>query len=331
MVIAGTMYEIRDGEKVITEAAHKRYYDVLVGGMSSEDAVTFLETYQIYNPLILNELEPRRAIDYLYKVRARQKDRETYAKSVLARDPGNPDAQMVMLSAEQDNVTAAAGYRNIVAKDPENYRALNALGYRLHYNHPEEAIQFLKKANSLDSTIGYFSLGLAYERLGNLKTAWLYYRKHQTVKNGDLVEIHKRAIEMGNPMYKPISHTPSPISESDEMLMDIGEMTHEETLTPVAEETPWLPEFSSQEHISTENQPTDKENRNSARAEAARTEFQRQQAATQRELDDFLKWAEDIMNAEVSIDFLSQELAAHLKGGDTLFVPERTVRAYEIH
>ncbi len=333
MVIAGTMYEIRDSEKVVTEAAYKRRYDALVGDMYPEDAVAFLEIYQIYNPLILAELKPRRAIDYLYKVRARQKNRETYAKSVLARDPGNPNAQMVLLSAEPNNATAAAGYRDIVNREPENIGALNALGYRLHYDHPEEAIGYLKKANGLDSTLGYFSLGLASERLGDVKTAWLYYRKQQTIKNGDLVEIHKRAIEMGNPLYKPISQTSSSIPESDATPLDIGTSPHEETFTPVAEETPWLPELSPQERHPSENQLTDKDSQKVARAETARAEFQQQQAAAQQELDEFLKWAESIMNAEEPTDFddfLSKEFAAHLNGGDALFEPERTIRAYEM-
>ncbi len=98
MVIAGTMYEIRNGEKVITEAAYKRNYEILVGGMSTEDALAFLEKYQIYNPVILEELEPRRAIDYLYKVRARWQDKEVYARSILARDSCNPDAQIAHLT-----------------------------------------------------------------------------------------------------------------------------------------------------------------------------------------------------------------------------------------
>ena len=50
MVIAGTMYKIQDGEKVVTETAYKRNFEILVGGMTPEDAVAFLETYQIYNP-----------------------------------------------------------------------------------------------------------------------------------------------------------------------------------------------------------------------------------------------------------------------------------------
>ena len=278
MRIAGTLYEIRNGSLEISEAAHKRNYEVLVGDMAPEDAVDFLEAHGVYNPFILDKLEPRRAIDYLYKVRARQVTRETYARRVLARDPDNPDAQMVMLRAEPDNATAAAGYR-------------------LHYEHPAVAIRYLKKANSLDATIGYFSLGLAYERLGDVKTAWLYYRKQQTIENGSLVEVHKRAIEKGEPIYAQVSLAAFPMPGSDATPLDIGTAPHEQTLAPVAEEAPWLPEFPSQERDPSENQPTDKERR-----EAARAEFQRQQAAAQQEFDEFHKWVESIMSAEDTIN-----------------------------
>lgn len=340
MVIAGTMYEIRNGEKVITEAAYMRRFEILVGGMSTEDAVAFLETYQIYNPIILDELEPRRAIDYLYKVRARWQEKEAYARSVLARDSSNPDAQMVLLSAEQDDTVAAAGYRDIVSRYPDDIGALNALGYRLHYDHPMEAIQYLKMANNLDSSVGYFNLGMAYERLGDLKTAWLYYGKQQTIQNGDLVELHKDAIEMGEPLYKSIYATILPIQETDEVSLDTATSSQEELSVPAVEETPWLPDISSKEHNLSDNQLTDKGRQYAARAEAARaaferqqSEFQRRQAAAQQEFEEFLKWAESIMNGEESIepeDFLTKEFAAHLKGGKTRYSPERTIRAYEM-
>ena len=340
MVIAGTMYEIRNGEKVITEAAYKRNYEILVGDMSTEDALAFLETYQIYNPIILDKLEPRRAIDYFHKVRARWQERKAYATSVLARDPSNPDAQMVLLSAERDDTVAAAGYRDIVNRYPDDIGALNALGYRLHYDQPEEAIQYLKRANNLDSSVGFFNLGMAYERLGDLKTAWLYYRKQQTIQNGDLVELHKRAIELGRPLYKSIYDTTLPIQETDEMSLDTATISQEELAVPAAEETPWLPELPSQEYDLSDNQLTGEERQYGARAEAARatferqqSEFQRRQAAAQQEFEEFLKWAESIMNGEESFepeDFLTKEFAAHLKGGKTRYSPERTIRAYEM-
>ena len=325
MIAAGTRYERQDGENVITAEAYRREYDVLVGEMLPGDAVAFLETHGIYNPIILDKLEPRRAIDYLYKVRARQEYREAYARSVLAKDSSNTDAHLVLLSTEPDDAIAAAGYREIVNRNPENLSALNALGHRLHYDHPEEAIHYLKQANSLDVTLGYLGLGLASERLGDLKTAWLYYRKQQTIQNSGLVEIRKRAIEMGKPLYDPISHTSAAVPELDEASIESEGEPHKAPQAPAAEDSTWLPELSPEARYSSEDQLTGVDGR-----EAARAAFERRHATAQQEFEEFLKWAESIMNAENSMDFLSRELAAHLKGGKAMFAPERTIRAYEM-
>ena len=63
-------------------------------------------------------------------------------------------------------------------------------------------------------------------------------------------------------------------------------------------------------------------------------EFLKIRELSQKELDDFLQWAETIMNADSPMDtnnFLMKEMEAHLKGGaDPMFTPERIVRAFEI-
>lgn len=320
MIAAGTRYEVVGGENVITVEAYEREYAVLVGDMSASDAVAFLETHGLYNPVILDKLEPRRAIDYLYKVGAHQKDREAYARSVLARDPVNTDAQLLLLSTEPDNTSAVAGYKAIVNREPENNRALSALGYRLHYDHPEEAIPYLKRANT------YFGLGLAHERLGDLKTAWLYYRKQQMLRNSGLIEHRKRAIEMGKPLYEPISGASDVPPVHDEVSIERMEEPHDEPQASVSEAPPMGgPESFSEGRPSSEDRLTDADRREAARAAAERAH-----AAEQQEFDKFMKWAENTMNVEESLDFLSIEMAAHLKGRRSTVSPERIIRAYEL-
>lgn len=320
MIAAGTRYEVVGGENVITVEAYEREYEVLVGDMSASDAVAFLETHGLYNPVILDKLDPRRAIEYLYEVGAHQKEREAYARSVLARDPVNTDAQLVLLSTEPDDARAVAGYKAIVNREPENARALSALGYRLHYDHPEEAIPYLKRANT------YYGLGLAHERLGDLKTAWLYYRKQQLLYNSGLIEHRKRAIEMGKPLYEPISGVSDVPPVPDEVSIERGDDLHDEPHASVFEAPPpGVPDFFSEDRPSSEDQLTDV-----GRREAARAAAERLDAAEQQAFDTFMKWAENTMNAEKSLDFLSIEMAAHLKGRQAMFSPERLIRAYEL-
>ncbi len=316
------------------EELTEKEFEIFSGDKTLEETLTFLEKHQIYNAAILDQLEPRRAFEYIYAVRAYHKDK-AYAERVLAEDPDNPDARACMVSYELDKAKASEKYREIIAMYPEHSPSLSGLGSVIFYDHPEEAIQHLKKANQLDPTRGFFSLGMAYERLGDVKTAWLYYRKQQTVSNGSRVINHIHAIEAGRFNYRPIQYERKTLKSPEEELQQQGTKAIRTGENPVqvVEETPWMPELPPLESQPTENQPSNKEQRKIDHARAARAEFQRQQRATQQEFYEFLEWAESIMNEDSPIDtnnFLTKELEAHLKGGKTTVAPERLVRAFEM-
>ena len=159
-----------------------------------------------------------------------------------------------------------------------------------------------------------------------MKTAWLYYRRHLTLWPRDpLAGSHLSWIETGEPKYTPIYLERQPVLPRDKPSMDKGAVISKEKRNPAAKELPWFPELPPDETHPSENRPTD--------VEAARAEFERRQAAAQKEFDAFIKWAESIMAEESAIDtndFLTKELAAHLKGGKTEVAPERLVRAFEM-
>ena len=166
---------------------------------------------------------------------------------------------------------------------------------------------------------------MVHERLGDVKTAWLYYRKHLTLwPTNLLVEGHLQRINVGNPAYTPIYLERQTVPQRDAASMDKGTVIPKEKRTPAAKEMPWFPELPPRETHPPENRPTD--------AEAARAAFERRQAAAQKEFDEFIKWAEKIMHEDAAVgtnDFLAKELAAHLRGGKTEVTPERLVRAFE--
>ena len=327
MAAAGTAYEIRNGEKFMTEEAHKRRLEILVGDMTPEDAIDFLEKHGEYNEAILSQVSAHRAFKYLQAIRASWETVNEYAEKALVENPDNFEAKMKLMLSERDNAKAAAGYREILAKDPNHVGALLNLGYRTHYDDPEGALEHLTKGNKLDPTLGLSSIGMVYERLGDVKTAWLYYRKHLTLWPDDLLaEGHLQRINAGKPAYTPIHLERQTVPPRDEAVMDKGAVIPKEKRSPAAKETPWLPELPPRETHPQENRPID--------AEAARAEFQRlQQAAAQKEFDEFIKWAERIMHEDSRMDtndFLAQELRSHLKGGKAEVSPERLVRAFEL-
>lgn len=326
MAAIGMVYEIRNGEKFVTEEAHKRRLGVLVGDMNPEDAIDFLETHGQYNEAILSQVSAHRAFKYLQAIRAHPKKVNEYAEKALAENPDNFEAKMKLMLSEKDNAKAAAGYREILAKDPNHVGALLNLAYRTHYDDPEGALVHLIKANKLDPTLGWGDIGMVHERLGDIKTAWLYYRKHLTLWPTDpLIGSHLSWIEFGEPKYDPIYLERQPVLPRDAASIEKGAVMPKEQRPPAVQEPPWFPELSPREPRPSEDQPHD--------AAAARVAFERRQAAAQKEFDAFIKWAERVMLEDAAIDthdFLAKELAAHLRGGKTEGPPERLVRAFEM-
>ena len=274
------------------------------GKINFEYVVDFLESQHIYKPAILEKLEPRRAFRYLAVTSITMSESrsrniaKTYAERILAKDPDNPDAQLHMVRYEEDKTKIIDLYRQILTKHPNHPNTLSALGYRLLDHSPEEAIQYLKKANLLDPTLGLMGLGEAYERLGDVKTAWFCYNKN--------IENRKR---------RKGRFPPSRIHFDfyvDEMnLRDIAGGRYWRSAIK------WVPD------------PNGNKNRRVM-------VFEPVDAKQEREIREFYQFRDWVRNIESrklvnrKNDFLVREVEKHLEGGKPMFDPERIVRTYEI-
>ena len=206
---------------VYPDAESQIQLEALISDMNPEEAIALLEEYYWYNEAILSKVSAQRAFQYLHAIRAVGGKVNVYAEKALAENPDNFDAKMKLILSETDDEKAAAGYREILAKDPNNVGALLNLGYRTHYDDPEGALEHLIKGNKLDPTLGFRAIGLVYERLGDVKTAWLYYRKHLTFWPTDpLAMAHLSWINAGKTKYTPIYLERQPVPERDEASMD---------------------------------------------------------------------------------------------------------------
>ena len=248
MAAAGTAYEIRNGEKFMTVEAHERRLKVLVGDMNPEEAIAFLEKHGQYNEAILSQVSADRAFKYLKAIRASWKKVNEYAEKALVENPDNFEAKMKLMLSEKDDAKASAGYREILAKDPNHVGALISLAYRTHYDDPEGALEHAIKANKLDPTYGLYGIAQSYERLGDVKTAWLYYRKHLKIWPEDIMaEAHLGRIDRGDPVYPPIHLERHTVPQRDKASMDEGLAVPKKKPMPAAKEMPWYPELPPEE------------------------------------------------------------------------------------
>ena len=205
-----------------------------------------------------------------------------------------------------------------------------------------EAIPYLKRVNRLNPEAGFLTLGEAYEKLGDVKTAWTYYKKalsYQFPPQTRFLKLHIERIEAGNPIYKPVVSAREPVlidmhvhEHNKESFMPKEHIHHTETLPddrPLSE-----PDSTNPPDIRAEN--TEKRRATAKAAQQVYDDLQKHQERTQqelqKELSDFLQWTATIMNAESPMDtnnFLMKEMEAHLKGGKAKFSPERIIRGFE--
>ncbi len=239
----------------------------------------------------------------------------------------------------------AQAYREILEIEPNSINALLLLllgCVLVKDDKPAEAIPYLKRVNRLNPEAGFLTLGEAYEKLGDVKTAWTYYKKalsYQFPPQTRFLKLHIERIEAGNPIYKPVVSARGPVlidmhvhEHGKESLMPKEHIHHTETLP---DDRP----LSEPDSINPSNIRAENNEKRRAAAKAAQQDYddlqkhqERTQQELQKELSDFRQWTATIMNADFPMNtnnFLMKEMEAHLKGGQAQFEPERIIRAFE--
>lgn len=261
--------------------------EIVMEGRTLEETVQFLEEHRRYSPALAKRLSPYRAFQYLVTVDVRQNstaEGREHAKRALA-ERGDPDFELRLYLArtEQDKATSIAAYRDILDEEPNQVTALAALGYRLAYDNPVEAVELLKKANRLDPNRGLQALGLAYQRLGQYDVALDYLKKQVVVEGSDInhfTRMHIGAIERGDPEWKPIA-----VTDTAEQVKEKGVEQHAAPARHSADTQERRVDFSD-EDVGT---PQHLDDSSTAAAEAARNEFEKLRAQARQELQQFLQ------------------------------------------
>jgi len=316
-------------EKVLALFAEHYHLDL---DTDAEAVLEKLEYHHFPNTAILDRVSPGRAWAYLtrdWRGHPNENRAKEYARRAVAEDPSFVDARLYLLRSEKDNTVAAAEYRAILDIAPNDFRAMNGLGNRLHYDHPEEAIRILKKVNSMHPEHGNSALGKAYERLGDYKSAWVHYYKTLLADpDASLTYARMEALVKGEPVYEPIRRQPTDTHLPPTDTGAAAPLYSPESATATAdsegfEREAWQPTDTAAEDAD----PA----RAAAAAQQAAQEYQRLQEQSLREFQEFVNWLEATKDDPAATqDFLSQQMRGHLQGSDRPeFAPDRLIRAQE--
>jgi len=285
-------------------------------------------------------------------------DQLALAERIIAERPYSDDAaeaRGILLYEYQDKgvydrAASIAYLHEALEYHPESSLLLSDLGKELWQDNPEKAIPYLQKALSVSDPydIAYKWLGHAYERLGDYKTAWVYYKTGQKVQAGrdyghgssiDPFYDHIVAIESGVPRITPISLEAS-VSSFGDPLPSKNSVPKDKSVLPEPSKSDdfFFPEkFSDVPQPQEFVPPSELDHRGAA--ERAFSEMQQRSEQfhiddelARQELDVFIEWAQTLMN-DAPLDtnnFLAKELSAHLRGKETTFAPQRITRAFEL-
>ncbi|MDE0482750.1 MAG: hypothetical protein OXI67_09250 [Candidatus Poribacteria bacterium] len=332
-------------------------YEAVSDGRDMETTIEILKKYNIYTDVVLEHMDSYEA--FIYILESAPVDytgtATKYGERVISEDPSSAEAlEAGILLGGEDDLRAVLKYH------PNSPLALFKLGNLLLFERPEEAIVHLKKATQLGK-LGDFSnsldtgdrmLGIAYQYLGDYKTAWVHLKRAQALAvdpNHPRIRGHLAAIERGDPTILPIQREPASdaigqdTAEKHPLLDDTPAPPPQGFVdTPAADALPTSPIPSPPEP---EGIPPVDGDREAAESQAFLDMFREDEAFNRRlaedelfreayfkEVDAFIKWAEALMNEKPknANDFLQQELKRHLSGKKTNFDPDRITRGYEM-
>ena len=338
-------------------------FEAVSNGQDMETTIKLLKEYGIYTNVVLEHMESYEAFRYVIESAPVDLkgsypdggqfgvvgDDIKYAKRVIGEDPRSSEALeagLYIARVLEDPHERETYYRGVLKYHPNSSKALYGLGDLINYDRPSEGIVYLKKATDLDPFIGgrrggNHQLGIAYQRLGDYKSAWVHFKKSVALYPYPSNVYSRRqmgAIARGEPILLPIkrevpagltfegasvpdrSSESVPFLESDSHIDVFLFIEVDEEVSPSSPKVPSSPD------------PSVMDAEHKAFLEFLREQEREAQAAYFKRVNDFIEMAESLeKNAPVDTnDFLEKELERHLLGKQTSVAPDRLIRGFEM-
>ncbi len=305
------------GETLSEEDFRKKVFDELVGDMPPYEAIDYLETYGIFQSLILDRVDIYRAFEYIRGFHPGGTDVTEYSKIYAARileaDPEHLEAQLYLASREPDDAKREVMYRRVLEDHPNSTDALVDLGRIVWKDRPVEAVELGKKAAGLGDQWGYIVLGYAYQRLGDYDTALAHMKRGHAMSPNPFSAGHIQLIEDGTPGIEPLA-LETPLDEAD-----LSNEPAQEKRVSITEKTTDPPAPSGIETLPENRQHQDRAERDAAAA-AARAEWTRQQQQARQALNQL----RDLWDTDTQAEDMFERIITEKQ-----ITPQRLTRALE--
>ena len=179
-----------------------------------DTTIKLLKEYRIYTDVVLEHMDTYEAFKYVqeYAPTDQQGPAKKYGNRLIRQNPQSAESLEAMLHIAvymtDDPHEKETYLRGAIKYHPNSGKALYELGSLLSFDKPGEAIMHLKKGELYNPAAVNSELGVAYERLGDYKTAWIHYKKALYHNPEAYCIINLEAIEKGEPVLSPIKLTP---------------------------------------------------------------------------------------------------------------------------
>ena len=332
-------------------------FEAVSNGRDMETTIEILKKYNIYTDVVLEHMDSYEAFKYALTAPTGYKGPAVkYGERVINEDPNSAEAlEAGILLGGEDNLRAVLKYH------PDSAMALYKLGFLLlnYEERPGEAIVYLKKAIQMglgqkaiqmgpeqishSPDTGDRMLGIAYQYLGDYKSAWVHFKRAQALNpHHPWARGHLEAIAKGEPAILPVQREPTSTAIGpDTAPPPIGdtpalppEVFVDAFVVPADVPPPQPPESASPEALARQ----DAEHQAFLEMLREREEFAKRLADDEQfkldyfqEVEDFIRWAESIENDTLieTNNFLAKEMERHLLGKQTTFDPDRIKRGFE--
>jgi len=246
-----------------------------------------------------------------------------YAARALAENPDDFEALFIWTKLQELDADRETGFRKLLEMNPNFVPVLIELGAMLARDAPEEAIEYMERANRLRPDTTLFYLGVSYQRVGEYDKALAVLNRAHELNRAPMALAHIQAIEAGTPRVPLIQREVEEPWQTETEGQDTGRL-----LPDADPSTP--PESIEAERLTSESSQIHTEN--TQREEDIRAFFERM---TDAEFSAFKQFVTQEFPELLTEDFseLSQDesIARQLREGQdsVRFSPERLNHASE--